>query len=75
MNSRGCITHTTVSVGVAGRYSEPPVAAWSAVRSTTLVVTVPAGTSRGFQSVFRKPAVAWAALDWLVMDRIARRRS
>ena len=60
MNSRGCMTHTTVSVGSAGWYSEPPVAALSAVRSTTLVVVVPAGTSRGFQSVLRKPAVACA---------------
>src|SRR5439155_4376123 len=58
MNSRGCITHTTVSLGVAGSYSEPPVAALSAVRSTTFVVIVPAGTLRGFQSVLRKPAVA-----------------
>ncbi len=48
--------HTTVS-GWPDAYSEPLVAAPSSVRSTTLRVVAPAGKSRGFQSVFRKPAV------------------
>ena len=60
MNSRGCMTQTTVSGrGPAGWYSDPEVAAPSAVRSTTLRVEAPAGRSRGFQSVLRKPAVIW----------------
>src|SRR5438105_11802394 len=56
MNSRGCMTQTTVS-GLPRPYRLPVTAAVSAVRSTTFRVTVPSGTSRGLQSVLRKPAV------------------
>src|SRR5438128_12266889 len=61
MNSRGCMTQTTVS-GLPRQYRLPVNAALSAVRSTTLRVTVPSGTSRGLQSVLRKPAVTAAEL-------------
>src|SRR5437764_13000397 len=59
MNSRGCMTQTTVS-GLPRPYRLPVTAALSAVRNATLRVTVPSGTSRGLQSVFRKPAVTAA---------------
>jgi hypothetical protein len=50
--------HTTVLHRLpAGWYREPEVEAPSAQRRTTLRVEVPAGKSRGFQSVFRNPAV------------------
>ena len=62
MNSRGCMMHTTVSDFLAGTYSVPVVAAPSCVRNTTFRVVVPGGTSRGLQSVPRKPAVGdWSA--------------
>lgn len=67
MNSLGCITQTTVSVVVAGSYKEPPVAAPSAVRNTTLVVVVVDGTFRGFQSVFKNPAVLPAVAVFLLV--------